>query len=146
MISGKIHEVMNLLEMEPVQVQLEMKALIEIINKSFTQDKITAPNKTRLFTFVVRDKATRQPNAYVAATTMDHCAGNWPVEHGKFRVQVKTKAGQPGPNWHHCLFWDAKGGKEWWEIEPRDQRVTMEIVRCISVDFQNKRKNIYGLN
>jgi hypothetical protein len=132
LIPGKIHEVRNALEMEPVQVQLEIKKLIEMINSSFSQDKITAPNKTRLFTFGVRSKTTRRINSYMAVTTTDHCSMNFPVEYGKFRVQVKTKADQPGPDWIHSLRWKKTGGKEWWEIEPKDQRVSMKIIRCIS--------------
>lgn len=132
MLDEKINAVKRMLKMQPVQVQLEVGEFLDKMFAAFPHDGIRGPRKTRLFALAVSNETTGRENQYVAVTAADHCSGNHRVEHGKFRIQVQTKDGEPGPGWYHCLRWDRKGGKEWWEIDPEDQRISDEILRCIS--------------
>lgn len=127
-----IHAVRETLEMEAVQVQLEVGEFLDKLVDSFPEDRIDGPKKTRLFAFAVLNERTRRENQYVAVTTNDQCSGNHPVEYGKFRIHVQTKAGQPGSDWRHCLFWNKGGGKEWWEYDPPNQEISKEIMEWVS--------------
>jgi len=135
-----INAVRKTLKMEPVQVQLEVGEFLDKLVDSFPKDRIDGPKKTRLFAFAVLNERTRRENQYVAVTTNDHCSGNHPVEYGKFRIQVQTNDGEPGSDWHHCIFWNKGGGKEWWECDPPNQRISKEILGQVS----KARKSMAG--
>ena len=132
MLGEKTDVVNRVLKMQPVQVQLEVGEFLDEMIALFPQDRIDGPRKTRLFALAVASATTGRENQYVAITAADHCSGNYGVKSGKFRIQVQTKGGEPGPDWHHCLRWDKGGGIECWENEPRDQLISKGISECVS--------------
>ena len=131
MVDEGISFVKEALQMEPVQVQLEVGEFIDKLTALFPQDRIDGGRKTYLFALAVKNRSTRKTIQYVAVTTENHCSGNHTVGKGKFRIQVKTKDGEPGTDWHHCRFWNKGGGVEWWEIDPHNQTITKEIIECV---------------
>ena len=132
MVGEEVHAVKRMIKMEPVQVQQEVGDFFDKMIVLFPQDRIDGPKKTRLFAFSVSNETTGRINQYVAVTAVDHCAANYRVEHGKFRIQVQNKGSEPGPDWHHSLRWDKGDGNEWWENEPGDQKISKEILECVS--------------
>ena len=132
MAGEEVHAVKRMIKMESVQVQLEVGNFFDKMTAMFPQDRIDGPKKTRLFAFAVSSETTGKINQYVAVTAVNHCSANYCVEPGKFRIQVQNKGSEPGPDWHHSLRWDKGDGNEWWENEPRDQKISKEILECIS--------------
>jgi len=132
MLGEKTNAVKRMLKMQAVQVQLEVGGFLDKMIVLFPNDRIRGPRKTRLFAFAVSNETTGSENQYVAVTGADHCSGNYRVKHGKFRIQVQTKDGEPGPDWHHCLRSDKVEGIECWENEPLDQIISKKILECVS--------------
>jgi hypothetical protein len=126
-----IEVVKRILKIGPVQVELKVGNFFDKLIALFPQDRIDGPRKNRLFALAVSSETTGRETQYVAVTAADHCSGNYLVKCGKFRIQVLTEYGEPGPDWHHCLRWDKGGGKEFWENEPRDQIISKEILDCV---------------
>ena len=120
------------LKLESTAVQAEILPFLDELVRLFgDSDRIDGPNKTRLFCLAVRSETTHRHNQYIAVTTQTHCGGNNPVEQNCFRVQVQTKEGKPGPDWIHGIFSVKGGGKEWWEYDPPDQKISKHIMDII---------------
>ncbi len=132
MLGENTDVVKRMLKMQAVQVQLEVGEFLDEMIVLFPHDRIRGPRKTHLFAFAVSSETTGKEDQYVAVTATDHCAANHRVKYGKFRIQVQTKDGEPGPDWHHCLRWDKGGGIECWENEPLDQIISKGISECVS--------------
>lgn len=120
------------LKLEPKAVQSEILPFLDELVKLFGHtDRIDGPNKTRLFCLAVKSGTTNRKNQYVAVTTQRHCAGNHPVKHDSFHVEVQTKEGKPGPGWIPCVFSGKGGEKEWWECDPPDQKISRDIMDIV---------------
>ena len=132
MLGENTNVVKRMLKMQAVQVQSEVGEFLDEMVVLFPHDRIRGPRKTRLFALAVSCETTGREKQYVAVTAANHCSGNYGVKYGKFRIQVQTKGGKPGPDWHHCLRWDRGGGIEFWEIEPPDQNISKEITECVA--------------
>ena len=132
MLCEKMKAVKRMLAMQPIQVQFEVGKFFEKMIALFPHDKIHGPRKTHLFAFAVLSETTGKENQYVSVTAADHCTANHRVKHGKFRIQVMTKDGKPGPDWGHCLRWDKGDGVECWENEPKGQNISKEITEYVS--------------
>jgi hypothetical protein len=135
-VSGMVGEgyssIQRELKMESAAVQAEILPFLDELVRLFgASDRIDGPNKTRLFCFAVRNETTRRYNQYMAVTTQTHCSGNNPVQQNRFRVQVQTKDGKPGPDWIHGIFSVKGGGKEWWEYDPTDQKISKDIMDIV---------------
>jgi len=104
------------------------------LNESIGKPPLGVKKNTTLSIDAAAPALKRTPgfqNKYMAVTTQTHCSGNNLVQQNRFRVQVQTKDGKPGPDWIHGIFSVKGGGKEWWEYDPPDQKISKHIMDIV---------------
>jgi len=132
MVGEGYYIVKQAIKSEPAAVHVQISHFLDELNNLFGKnDRIDGPNDTRLFSFAVPSQKTNRENQYVAVTTQLHCKGNYPVERGRFRIQVQTKGGRPAKHWAPTKFSNKGRGKEWWEYEPVTKTIGPTILNIV---------------